>query len=73
MTAELTRLEAIIYDLLKGQSEPIDRNQIAELLGRKLLNPHDKQVLQNLADKGLIKVIEKPMGIARTKYLYRAL
>jgi hypothetical protein len=73
MTAELTRLEAIMLDLIKQQSEAIDRNQIAALLGRKMLNPHDKQVLKNLADKRLIECIEQPMGIARTKYLYRAL
>lgn len=73
MTVELSKLESVVYELLKGQTAPIDRNQLAKLLGRRVLNPHDKHILNTLAERGLIEVIEKPMGIARTKYEYRAL
>ena len=48
----------------------LDRRQLASATGKKLLSPHDRNLLEELAELELIDVRTVTVGIA-SKYEYR--
>jgi predicted transcriptional regulator len=71
--APIAKLERHLLSLLKEQGREISRPELARLLGKRVVNPHDKATLERLANQGLIEVIEKPVGPVKVEYYYKAI
>lgn len=70
MTQELTPKALELIEVLRGADKWLDRSEIANILGKNRLNPHEIKVLDGLADTGQVSRDTETIGI-RDKYLYR--
>lgn len=59
-----------LLNALCANQEWLDRRQLADATGKKLLSPHDRGLLEELAGLELIEVRTVTVGIA-SKYEYR--
>lgn len=70
MTADLTVVHKRLLDALKASGEWLDRDAIAESLGKELLNSSERQRLEELAEMGLAEKSTETRGITEA-YVYR--
>lgn len=70
MTQELSAKAREILDVLQGVDSWLDRNEIADKLGKNRLNPHEVKVLDGLVDTGQVERDAEQVGISE-KYIYR--
>lgn len=71
----LTPREKRLFETLEEAGGWLSRNQIAALQNRHSLSPHDFQLLERLAEKGLIEkdIYREEEKSLRGTYLYRAI
>lgn len=67
---QLTAKAQQILDVISQADGSIDRTGIADALGQRTLNPHDRNLLDSLEEMGLIEVDRFTSG-GSTFYRYR--
>lgn len=70
MTVESERQQELL-DALRTNGDWMSRNDLAAIDGRKRLTPYDVELLQGLANQGLVEIDQQPAGISQ-KYVYKA-
>lgn len=66
-------LRDLFKRVLDEAKEPLTGREIADVIGRSGgLNQNDRRVLKEMARDGLIEIDEKPIGIVKTAYTYKA-
>tara|TARA_B100000683_G_C12293456_1_gene475025 strand:- start:425 stop:661 length:237 start_codon:yes stop_codon:yes gene_type:complete len=69
----LTDLQRLLLEALRKSGDWLTRPQIADAIQRESrLNPHDVNMLNELAKMGLIEIDERIVGTVRKQYFYRA-
>lgn len=75
MSKSLTPLaKRLLRAVQTGNGEWMSRSQIAEDLGRprNRLNPHDRNLLEQMVADGLLDAEERQIGVVQTERVYRA-
>jgi DNA-binding IclR family transcriptional regulator len=67
----LTERAEELLTAIREAGDWVTRSDIAEATGKNRLSPHDRQLLDTLADSGYIEREERPAGISM-KYVYKA-
>lgn len=67
-----TLSEAILRVIKSKENEWVDRNVICQMLGKKQLNYHDINVLNELVSEGYVSEKKIKIGTVKTKSVYRA-
>jgi predicted transcriptional regulator len=76
MTTELTPLQQVLLNVLRGANDWMSRSKIADELERpNRLNPHDVKMLERLVDDGLVEKSKRVLSGAtvQTEYIYRTI
>ena len=70
----LTEVGAKLYGALYDQNDWMSTKQLAEVLGKKQLNPNDRKQLEGMVEKGYVdKQVVQSGGFGQNAFLYRCL
>ena len=75
MTTEVTPLQQVILEALRGNNDWMTRANISDAIKRpNRLNPHDVKMLEALVEAGLVEKSKRVLSGAtvQTEFIYRS-